>query len=591
MLSLYWTIVAVIARVRRGIAGFRRRSAARFGGSIRTPRAFHSYPEPKSIGSYARGQQMLIGNFQLGGALIEMPDRPIWDIRGTALVIDDLHGCAWTDDLAATGHAQGRRRLQAWIAEWIRRYGNGSGPGWRPDLVGQRLIHWISHAITILQGQDKTASASFLRSVARQARYLSGNWRQATPGLPRLRALVGLVYAGLALEGMGRELTSALKRLGAECKASVGPDGTVPSRSPEELMEVFMLLVWAARAAQDAGHEPDPEHRAALERIAPTLRALRLGDGSLVRFHGGGRGDVSALDQALSDSGVKPTPTQPMRMGYSRLSMGRTTVIVDAAPPPSGPASSEAHAATLALEMSTGRQPLIVNAGPGRFFGPDWHRAARATACQSTLVLEEQSSSRIWDEGCVTDTLGARIAARPRTVTLDRANDQTGVWILATHDGYVPDYGLTHDRRLFLSPDGKDFRGEDTLYIREAAHARRFRRVMRHRDALGFTVHFHIHPDVQASLDMSGHAVSLRLKSEEVWVFRQSGGSLGLEDTVFLDQKRLRPRPTRQIVIRGRTHENKGQVTWALTRAQDGKPLSAEEAEDGTEDLIWKGVS
>lgn len=575
MRSVYWTIVALFMRIRLAIAGVRRRSAARFGGGIRAPRAFISYPEPKSIGSYARGQQMLVGNFQLGGSLIELPERPIWDITGSRLVMEDLHGCAWIDDLAATGHAKGRRCLQGWIAEWIRRYGNGSGPGWRPDLTGQRLIHWISHAITILQGQDKTAAGNFLRSVARQARYLSKTWRQAPPGLPRLRALVGLVYTGLALEGMSRDLEPALKRLGRECRQSIGPDGTVPSRSPEELMEVFVLLVWAARVAEDAGFKPDPDHTAALSRIAPTLRALRLGDGSLVRFHGGGRGDVATLDQALSDSGVKPTMPEPLAMGFSRLSMGRTTMIVDVGHLPVGPASSEAHASTLALEMSSGRQPVIVNAGPGRYFGADWQRAARATASQSTLVVEGMSSATIWDDGFVAETLGTRIEEGPGRVTIDRANDQTGVWILATQDGYERRFGLTHDRRLFLSPDGKEIRGEDTLYARAGTSERRYQKALQRRAGLDFAVHFHIHPEVHVSLDMSGHAVSLRLKNDEVWVFQQSGGQMHLEDTVFLDQKRLRPRPTRQIVLRASMADAKGQVTWAMNRAQDGRPVSA----------------
>lgn len=523
---------------------------------------------------------MLVGNFQLGGALIEMPDRPIWDVKGNRLVMDDLHGCSWIDDLAATGHAQGRRALQAWIAEWIRRYGNGTGPGWRPDLTGQRLIHWISHAITILQGQDKTASANVLRSIARQARYLTKTWNAVPKGLPRMRALVGLVYASLALEGMQRDLKPALKRLGQECRASVGKDGSVPSRAPEELMEVFVLLVWAAKVAEDAGHTPDPQHRAALERMAPALRALRLGDGSLVRFHGGGRGDVSTLDQALSDSGVRAGETAAQRMGFSRLAMGRTMVVVDTAVPPSGQASAEAHAATLAFEMSSGRLPLIVNAGPGRYFGADWQRASRETACQSTLLLDGASSSEIWDQGFVAETLGARIYRGPRQVTVDRANDVTGVWILATHDGYAGRYGLTHDRRLFLSPDGKDFRGEDTLYVKGRGDRRRYGAGRGARDGVPYTVHFHIHPDVSASLDMSGHAVSLTMANDEVWVFRQSGGKIHLEETVFLDQKRLRPRPTRQIIVAARTEEERGQITWALTRAQEGRLMDMAADED-----------
>ena len=38
-----------------------------------------------------------------------------------------------------------------------------------------------------------------------------------------------------------------------------------------------------------------------------------------------------------------------------------------------------------------------------------------------------------------------------------------------------------------------------------------------------FAVRFHMHPDVDARLDMGGTAVSLALRSGEIWVFRHDG--------------------------------------------------------------------
>ena len=70
------------------------------------------------------------------------------------------------------------------------------------------------------------------------------------------------------------------------------------------MLEVFTLLTWAAQALAEAGILRRPT-LAAMERIAPTLRALRHADGGLARFHGGGRGAEGRLDQALATAGVK----------------------------------------------------------------------------------------------------------------------------------------------------------------------------------------------------------------------------------------------------------------------------------------------
>lgn len=575
---IYWTVYAGLVRVARRLRTARLRLVARRVIIARAPKAFVSNPEPKSIGSFARGQQMVAGNFQFAGSVIEAPGQPIWAISDDPGVIREIHGCAWIDDVAAIGSAASQRALQAWIAEWIRLYGSGSGPGWKPELAGQRLIHWVSHAIAIMRGQDKRATEAFLRSIARQAAFLSRTWAMAPVGLPRFQAITGLIYVGLALEGVESHLRPHIRRLGRECARRIGPDGRIASRNPEDLMEVFTLLVWARQVLEETGHEPDPRHVAALERIAPTLRVLRMGDGSLTRFHGGGRGEEGRLDQALAESRIRSRAMMETRMGYARLAAGRTVVVLDAGPPAGGAASDRAHASTLGFEMTSGRTPLVVNTGPGRYFGPEWARASRETNSHSTAVLHGLSSSSFWQPGFAGGTFGERLSRRPRNVTIDRANDVTGVWVLTSHDGYVPDFGLIHERRMFLSPNGRDFRGEDTLSTRTPAGLRALEaRQNRISGPIRFALHFHLHPDVTASLDLSGHAVSLTLPNAEVWVFRQTGGTLALDDTAFLDQQRLRPRPATQIVVHGTIEETRGQVTWALTQAQEGNRYSVQE--------------
>ena len=47
-------------------------------------------------------------------------------------------------------------------------------------------------------------------------------------------------------------------------------------------------------------------------------------------------------------------------MGYARLAGGRVALVMDGGPTPPG-----GHLAPLAFEMSVGRQPLVVNVGPG----------------------------------------------------------------------------------------------------------------------------------------------------------------------------------------------------------------------------------
>jgi uncharacterized heparinase superfamily protein len=87
---------------------------------------------------------------------------------------------------------------------------------------------------------------------------------------------------------------------------------------------------------------------------------------------------------------------------------------------------------------------------------------------------------------------------------------------------------------------------------------------------VNFAIRFHIHPDAEARLDMGGTAVSLALRSGEIWVFRQEGAAaMTLEPSIYLEKSRLRPRQTVQIVLTQRALDFETQVGWTLAKAQD----------------------
>jgi uncharacterized heparinase superfamily protein len=558
------------ARRTRFLNQWHARLATRVRGQVR---GFVSSPEPRTIGSFARGRQLAAGNFLFAGSLVSAPNTSPWDIAAPDTAFEQaLHGFAWLDDLAAVGDSTSRRAAQTWLWEWIDRYGAGRGIGWTPDLTGRRLIRWINHALFMLHGSGENAPDSevFYRSLMQQTYFLSKRWHAAAPGLARFEALTGLIYAGLSIEGLEELADPAIRALARECEAQIDSQGGLPTRNPEELLEVFTLLTWAAAALSDAGRGTPQPHLAAIERIAPTLRTLRHSDGSLARFHGGGRGAEGWLDHALASSGVRTMQPEGLSMGYARLSAGRTSVIIDASPPPSGAASGNAHASTLAFELTSGRRPLIVNCGSGASFGLDWRRAGRATPSHSALVLGGYSSARL-------DTADKRTAVEalidgPTRVPVEIKAMNDGVMFQGGHDGYVLTHGLTHARTIELTFDGRAVAGEDMLLALEETEKRRFDRAVdsTRLKGIGFEIRFHLHPEVDATLDLGGAAVSMALKSGEIWVFRHDNtAELTLEPGAYLEATRLKPRASSQIVLTGRAINPATRIRWSLSKAQE----------------------
>ena len=506
------------------------------------PRSFLHHPEPRAIGSFVRGEQLLAGQFILAGQVLDSANESIWTLSTPSEAFHKaLHDFSWLDDLAAIGDGLARKQAQQWLLDWIASFGQGTSRSWAPGLAGQRVIHWCSHAMFLLKGLSPKQSNMVFKSLGRHVNFLSNNWKILPDGLEKFEALTGMVYAGLSLEGCEYALRPALGGLATTCHSWISEDGEIPPRKPETLAQVFTLLTWVAKLLEATGHPADPAIADALERIAPGLRALRFGDGGLARFHGGGRGVEGQLDQALADAKLRVSSTRNQFMGYERLSAGRVVVIMDSAPSP------DTHASALAFEMASGRWPMLINCGPGARQGGQWAATCAHAAAHNALTVEGENPA-------------------PADVQTERAQDIDSTWLSARHFGFTKRYNLTHERRLLVASNGRQFSGEDQLFPEnaedEAPHPSDV--LMAPARGQSFMLHFHLHPDVEAKKDE--HAIILTLPNAEQWVFRQDGGLVCLHDSISLDRANIAPRATKQIVVVGRTLDYVGAIRWSFTK-------------------------
>lgn len=528
-------------------------------------------PVPRTIGNALRGQQLVEGNLLFAGYLVTSDDTDLWDVRAPDTAFEnERQGFDWLDDLAAVGGYQARRKAQRWLKVWIEQYGMGSGPGWTPDLTGRRVIRWINNAMFVLHGLKSDERERFHAALSRQAWFLSKRWRAARPGVPRIEALCGLIYAALSLEGHAVLADPAVTALAHECNAQIDPSGGLPSRNPEELLSVLTLLNWAAAALLEAGRGTPPALHEAIERVAPNLRAVSHGDGALARFHGGGRGLEGQLEHALSDVGGRRRPKQGLAMGFARLAAARTTMIIDVAPPPKGLAAVDAHASTLAFELTSARRPVIVNAGSGVSFGPEWRRVGRATAAHSTLCLAGQSSAGL--AAADAETGREALIGGPTEVPMEHTRTHGSQRFEAGHDGYVPAFGLTHARAFELFDDGRTLEAEDMLFAMQEADERRFDTALEKTGGRGINVdiHFHLHPDVVVEPDAERGIVGLILGNGETWEFSHDGRfAMSVEPGYYLERGRLEPRATKQVVLSGRAMDYATRVRWTLAKSAD----------------------
>ena len=234
--------------------------------------------------------------------------------------------------------------------------------------------------------------------------------------------------------------------------------------------------------------------------------------------------------------------------GYQRLLAGRTLVLFDCGVPPPGPFSCHAHAGSLAFELSAGPQRIVVNCGAAALpCHRKWETVLRATAAHSTATLADTSNATFLPEGWLSRLLGKRLFGGPTDIETSRAESPRGWTVVASHNAYVPVFGIRHERELTLSPQGLALTGIDRFYP-----------VVRRRTPLPFAVRFHIHPDVRLSRAQGGD-ILLKLPNGEGWRFR-AGGPVSVEESVYLGGEQVRK--TEQLVLTGSVGEGPAEIAW-----------------------------
>jgi uncharacterized heparinase superfamily protein len=502
-------------------------------------------------GDAKRGAAIAAGEIELAGEFVRHPS-PRWSPTSVGPQwLAAWHGFGWIADLAVMGgttRAAARELVETWITDNV----GWHGLAWRSDVLATRIFAWIAHFDELVKrDQDDPLRRTMLTSLVAQLRHLARTASWELVGAGRLRALKGLIAGTIVLRGAEPRLARALRALERELSIQILADGGHVSRSPSLQLQVLQDLIDTRGVLRAAQIEVPSAVKDAIERMAPMLRFFRHGDRRLALFNDSLEEDGVLIDLVLTRSETKGrAPAHAPASGFDRLQAFKSLVLIDTGRPPPRVYDDHAHAGTMSFEFSHERERIIVNCGAYRGPKPNWWRVARASAAHSVLVTADTNSVEIRADGS--------LGRSPTSVARERAEHEGQQWVSATHDGYRERFGLTYARQLFLSADGEDLRGEDRLTGLPGA---------------AFTVRFHLHPSVQASLAHDGKAASLRLPSGSVWWLRAAGAEMSLGESIYLGSGEARK--TQQIVLSGTVPPGGATVRWAIRR-EARKPVVAD---------------
>lgn len=462
-----------------------------------------------------------------------------WYPQGSsALWVYNLHYFSWLNDLKQCGD-EGQKKALELTESWLENCNHFNKTSWHPYPLSLRIINWLSHYHFLTSKMGEETKEAFNQSLLRQCEHLSNNLEWDVEGNHLIKNLKALIYTGLCLPGHQTAYLEALNLLLEQLKIQVHADGGHYEKSPHYHVDVLVDLIDITALIRKAGQTPPVALTETIDRMALAFDFYRYKDKKLGLFNDSCLGDVAFLDAVWKRCRmIEKRPTELKDTGYVRLERKKSMIMMDVGKCCPDILPAHAHADTLSFEFVYDKERIFVNSGTYAYQNKK-RNLLRGTSAHNTVSIGGENSAEVW---------GAfRVGRRPENVTYNfKEEEKVGVGIDGIHDGYKH-IGATHSRKIFLSEDGADIRGEDTITCNKNLKA---------------LAHFHLHPDIKCKVLNSDEAEITTPKGVK-FAFKISGGRLYDAGSEYAPQfgEIL---TGKQLVIKGNYRQNVCVIKWAI---------------------------
>jgi uncharacterized heparinase superfamily protein len=476
--------------------------------------------------------------FEFLNQTIHFGDDVKWYPQGApALWVYNLHYFNWLHDLK--GSKEGEEKAVELIESWLSHCNHFHKISWHPYPLSIRIINWLTHYHILTQKMSSNSKEIFNQSLIRQCEHLSRNLEWDVEGNHLIKNLKAMVYIGLCLPGHQTAYLEAIKLLLEQLKVQINPDGGHYEKSPHYHVDVLVDLIEISALIRKTGQTPPGVLTETIDRMALAFDFYRYKDGQLGLFNDSSLNSKHFLDQVWKRCRmIEKSPKELPETGYVRMEKKKSMLLVDVGTCCPDTLPAHAHADTLSFEFCYGQERIFVNSGTYAYQHKK-RNILRGTAAHNTVSIGGENSAEIWSN--------FRIGRRPQDVKYIFTEEKNvGVGVDSSHDGYKY-LNAKHSRKIFLSENGEDIRGEDIITCPKN---------------LKTLAHFHLHPDMKCKI-LNDKEAEITTPKGIKFTFKIKGGRLYDAGGEYAPQFG-EIFAGKQLVIKGVYRQNICTMKWAI---------------------------
>ena len=458
---------------------------------------------------------------------------------------DNLNSFFW---LFSLDLKSSKKETQNIILGWIKKNDKFDSKSWEIDILAKRVIAWISNAKLTYEDGGVVYRNKFNNIIKKQINHLVNEIKRDQWVDDKMIGCAAIILTGLSYGDKEQYLNIGLNLLKRIIRSSFDTNGFPKSRNIKQLnlyLKYFVLIREWLKESQNEIPEYIDEN---IYYLGQAYAFMWQNNKQNFLFNGNQETNNFEFDLYLKRLGYNFKNQSNELAGYAVLNNKKITIVMDVGNSPEKKFSSNYQSGPLSFEIVSNGKKLICNSGYYQNFKHQLNVLSKSSASHSTLILEDTSSCKFTKAKNSESVIMRNLKVIKKKIIFEK-----NYWkISASHDGYLKNYGIIHDRELEFYPEQNKFIGYDKLISKKDIKN------------LKFDIRFHLEPNVKVMKTQDNKSILIDL-DDEGWKFNSPNNDIYIDNGLYFGKKNSFTN-NQNIFISGMTIDENQIIKWEITK-------------------------
>ena len=454
-----------------------------------------------------------------------------------------LHSFFWlfTIDLKSSN-----KIVQSVIEKWIKNYIKYHKKNWDIDILSKRVISWISNSKLTYQESTSSYKEQFDHIINKQINHLINEINNSKTVDDKMLGCTAIIMGGLSYNN-DRFLNYGQSLLKKIIDSSFDSNYFPKSRSIRQLMFYLKYFVLIREILKESLKEIPEFLNEIIFYLGKSYNLLISHDNSLL-FNGNHDSDIKDFNKYLSLYKYKFKNAGNEAGGYVLLENKNSIICMDIGSTPNKKFSDNYQSGVHSFEFIFKGEKLICNSGYFQDYKNKLNLISKSTAAHSTLIIDNKSACSFKNKNIGQSFINSVFKTSDKKII-----SENNFWsIQSSHDGYLKNYGILHQRILNFYHESFKLKGEDRLLKKNNFKSS------------PFEIRFHFLPEVKLTKTQDNKTVFIELKNSG-WRFFSEDGSITVETGLYFGNKNTF-NENQNICISGISQKEDQEIKWEFNK-------------------------